>query len=146
MNPDPTWITPQLSPLLWRKVIGVCSAVLKNAGVTTLITMHGWTESAFEDHPEFETLQWEDVPVLLAKLPALLEQRQKLGFTLGKDDWWLMGQTNVPFELLCCHENDLHLKTTDLNLAAQFKTALAVLGVFLNAVTATSTPPSTIDA
>ena len=108
--------------------------------------MHGWTESVLEDHPEFEALQWVDIPVVPARLPALLEQRQKLGFTLGEDDWVLEGQTDVPFKLLCCHENDLHLQTTDLVLVTRLKTALAALGVFLNAVPLRSAPPSTMNA
>lgn len=93
--------------------------------------MHGLTTSGFEDLPEFESFEWVDLTVRVAELPALVEERRLLGFTLGRDDWFWRGTAIGPFELLCCHEGDMHLETDDLALAQALTDAFASRAVTL---------------
>jgi len=93
--------------------------------------MHGLTTSGFEDLPEFESFEWVDLTVRVAELPVLVEERRRLGFTLGRDEWFWRGTATGPFELLFCHEGDMHLETDDLALAQALTDVLASQAVVL---------------
>ncbi|MBB5362027.1 hypothetical protein [Deinococcus humi] len=131
---NPQWVTPILSPEQWILVPGAVVKALELCGVNDVITMHGWTESEFADCPEFESLQWVDVWVMPADLINVIAQREALGFTLGRDDWWIRGCSSAPFELLCCHESDVHLETVNLQLADQFRMVFSGCGLDLRQV------------
>ncbi|WP_158679877.1 hypothetical protein [Deinococcus sp. NW-56] len=129
------WDTPWIHSERWPRVAEAVIGVLAKCGVTEVTTLHGWTESAFGDSPAFGALQWAEVRCPVSELLPLLRNRQALGFTLGRDDWWWSGlvpEAGQPFELLFCHEGDLHLTTEDEALAERLSAALAALGTRLN--------------
>ncbi|MPY65817.1 hypothetical protein F8S09_03775 [Deinococcus sp. SDU3-2] len=129
------WDTSPLAPARWPQVAEAAVGVLSGAGATEVTTLHGWTESAFGGSPVFGALQWAEVRCPVSELLPLLRGRQALGFTLGRDDWWWRGlvpETGQAFELLFCHEGDLHLTTQDDALAERLGSGLAALGTRLN--------------
>ncbi|CAM4008405.1 hypothetical protein DEMA109039_03405 [Deinococcus marmoris] len=93
--------------------------------------MHGWTQSALEDHPDFPALQWQSEDVVTSSVLGLVQERQEMGMRLGEDDLFLEDEAPVPCQILLCHEGDLHLKTRDSGLVAALQAALFPLGVSL---------------
>lgn len=91
--------------------------------------MHGWSTSAFSDGPAFAALEWQTEIVPVSGLTRFLLERQHLGFSLGRDDLFL-SQEGL-WELLFCHEGDLHLRTADHAFAAQLAERLRAAGVAL---------------
>lgn len=71
----------------------------------------------------------------MSGLLSLLHARQASGFTLGRDDWHWRGldpETGLSFELLFCHEGDLHLTSENDALAERLSAALAALDLPLD--------------
>jgi len=118
------WDTPVIAPETWPELVGATAEALTACGVLEVVTVHSWTESAFAEHGEFADYEWMEIPVQVSSLAAVAEER-RLGFTLGRDDWFWRGTATGPFELLFCHEGDMHLETDDLALAQALTDVLA---------------------
>lgn len=93
--------------------------------------MHGWTGSALEDHPDFPSFQWQSQGVGLSELLALIAERQRLGMQLGRDDLFLEGEAPKSWQVLLCHEGDMHIRSRDDRLIADLQTCVAPLGMTL---------------
>ncbi|WP_075832491.1 hypothetical protein [Deinococcus marmoris] len=106
-------------------------AFLNRCGIERIEVMHGWTESALEDHPDFPALQWQPQMIAISDLLSLIAERQQFGMQLGRDDLFLEGEAPIPWQVLLCHEGDVHIRASDDGLIAGFQALLAPLGVSL---------------
>lgn len=86
--------------------------------------LHGWNTP-----PELEAWLWQTETLPCSVLLATLHERERLGFVLGEADLHWSGEG---WEILLCHEGDLHLCTQDGGLVAELRRRLAAAGVLLN--------------
>ena len=125
MRTDPlTWTTPVLARSLWPQVVRAAVDGLAATGRDQVEWLHGWATPT-----ELEAWQWQTETLPCSALRATLHGRERPGFVLGEADLHWSGEG---WEVLLCHEGDLHLSTGDEGLVAELRRRLAAVGVPLD--------------